>query len=54
MQKIRAIGVEILLNKQESSPTVYLNDSDSQDVVVDEVSSVGFYFFLALVSVLMA
>jgi hypothetical protein len=49
MQKRRAIGVEILLNKQESSPTIFLNASDSEDAVVDEVFSVGFYlFFVAL------
>ena len=49
MQKRRAIGVEMLLNKQESPPAIFLNASDSEDVVVDEVSSVGFcLFFVAL------
>ena len=49
MQKRRAIGVEMLLNKQESPPAIFLNASDSEDVVVDEVSSVSFYlFFVAL------
>ena len=39
----------MLLNKQESPPTIFLNASDSEDVVVDEVSSVGIYlFFVAL------
>ena len=44
MQKRRDIGVEMLLNKQESPPIVFLNASDSEDVV-DEVSLVGFYLF---------
>ena len=39
----------MLLNKQESFPTIFLNASDSEDVVVDEVSLVGFcLFFVAL------
>jgi hypothetical protein len=37
MQNRRAIGVEILLNNQES-----------EDAIVDEVSLFGFYFFVAL------
>ena len=56
MQKRRAIGVEMLLNKQESPPAIFLNASDREDVVVDEVSLVGFYLFFLLpwVSGLMA
>ena len=39
----------MLLNKQKSPPAIFLNASDSEDAVVDEVSSVGFYmFFVAL------
>ena len=45
MQKIRAIGVEMLLNKQESPSAIFLNATDSEDAIVDEVSSVGFYLF---------
>jgi len=45
MQNRRAISVEMLLNKQESPYDIFLNASDSEDVVVDEVSSVGFYLF---------
>ena len=49
MKKRRAICVEMLLNKQESMPTIFLNASDSEDAVVDEVFLVGFYlFFVAL------
>jgi hypothetical protein len=49
MQKRRSIGVEMLLNKQESLPAVFLNALDSEDAIVDEVSSVGFcLFFVAL------
>jgi hypothetical protein len=50
MQKRRAIGVEMLLNNQESLPAIFLNASDSEDAVVDEVSSVCFclFFFVAL------
>ena len=56
MQKRRAIGVEMLLNKQESPPAIFLNASDSEDAIVDEVSSVGFclFFLLPWVSGLMA
>ena len=35
----------MLLNKQESPPAIFLNASDSEDAVVDEVSSVGFCLF---------
>jgi hypothetical protein len=35
----------MLLNNQESSPAVFLNASDSEDAIVDEVSLVGFYLF---------
>ena len=45
MQKRRAIGVEMLLNKQESPPVVFLNASNSEDAVVDDVYSVGFCLF---------
>jgi hypothetical protein len=45
MQKRRAIGVEMLLNKQESPPAIFLKASDNEDVVVDVVSSVGFCLF---------
>ena len=40
----------MLLNKKESLSDIFLNASDSEDVVVDEVSSIGFclFFFLAL------
>ena len=49
MQKRRAIGVEMLLNKQENPPAIFLNASNSEDAIVDEVSSVGFcLFFIAL------
>ena len=48
MQKRRAIGVEMLLNKQESPPAIFLNASDSEDVVVDEVSSIGLCLFFLL------
>ena len=48
MQNRRAIGVEILLNKQESSSVVFLNASDGEDAVVAEVSSVGFCLFFWL------
>ena len=56
MQKIRVIGVEMLLNKQESPPAIFLNASDSEDAIVDEVSTIGFYLFFLLpwVSGLMA
>ena len=56
MQKRRAIGFEMLLNKQESPPAIFLNASDSEDAIVDEVSSVGFclFFLLPWVSSLMA
>jgi hypothetical protein len=45
MQNRRAIGVEMLLNNQESMPAISLNASDNEDAVVDEVSSVGFCLF---------
>jgi hypothetical protein len=32
----------MLLKKQESLPAIFLNALDSEDAVVDEVSSVGF------------
>ena len=56
MQKRRVIGVEMLLNKQESMPVIFLNASGSEDAVVDEVSSAGFclFFLLHWVSGLMA
>jgi hypothetical protein len=39
----------MLLNKQESPPAIFLNASDSEDAIVDEVASVGFcLFFVAL------
>ena len=40
----------MLLNKQESPPTIFLNASDSEDAILDEVSLVGFclFFFVAL------
>ena len=54
MQKRRAIGVEMLLNKQESPPAVFLNALDNEDAVVDEVSSVSVCFLFPWVSGLMA
>jgi len=55
MQNRGAIGVEMLLNKQESLTVVYLNVSNNLDVVVDEVSSFGSsLFFVALVSGIMS
>jgi hypothetical protein len=49
MQDRRAIGVKMLLNKQESQRAIFLNASDCEYAVVDEVSLVGFYlFFVAL------
>ena len=48
MQNRRAIGVEMLLNKQESPFVDFLNASGSEDVVVDEVSLVGFCLFFLL------
>jgi hypothetical protein len=49
MQDRRAIGVEMLLNKQESMRAIFLNASDGEAAVVDEVSLVGFcLFFVAL------
>ena len=40
----------MLLNKQESLSASFLNASDNEDAIVDEVSSVGFclFFFVAL------
>ena len=45
MQKRRAISAEMLLNNQEILPAGFLNALDSEDAVVDEVSSVGFCLF---------
>ena len=40
----------MLLNKQESPSAIFLNATDSEDAIVDEVSSVGLclFFFVAL------
>ena len=51
MQNRGAIAIEMLLNKQERLPAIYLNASDSEDAIVDEVSSVGFYLFFCCLGV---
>ena len=40
----------MLLNKQESLPAAFLNASDGEDAVVDEVSLVGFFLFFVAFS----